>query len=181
MNKLIFLMSVTAVLFWVVSCSPDQAGKKIITERIQYDVMVDSDGEELGWWVNNIEGSRRGPFIDWLLDAAYEGEYQAWDYFNNPLTEAQLKAVGVDTVFMTLLRETPPYDEYDTIVINKYNRQDITRVRFLEEWSFDNSGKVLEKRVLGVAPVLVRTFGDEEYNQVLFWIYFDEDYPSSLK
>jgi len=31
-----------------------------------------------------------------------------------------------------------------------------------------------------MAPVLVRKYGQEEFNEVLFWIYFDERYPGLL-
>ncbi len=176
---------ISAFLFKLTGCLPtahkNEPEKEPITERIQYDVSIQSDDQDLHWWVNNIEGSKREPFVKWLLDAAYSGKHQAYDYFNKPLSIDDVKSLGIDTTFVTLMREVPPYDEYDTIVIQQYDYRDIAKVRFLEEWYFGDGGQVIQKKVLGVAPVLVRKYGDEEYNEVLFWIYFDEDYPDALK
>ena len=181
MKKLVLAVSVLSVMMYLSGCSTEDPGSQIITERIQYDVIVNSENEDLGWWVNNIEGSKREPFLDWLMDAAYSGEYQAWDYFHNPLSSDQLMAVGVDSVYMTLRRETPPYAEFDTLVITRYDPQDVRKVRFLEEWRYAPGDGPMEKKVIGMAPVLVRKVGGEEYNQVLFWIYFDERYPEIMK
>ena len=154
--------------------------KEIVATRIQYDVPINQADPQLNWWVNNLEGSRREPFIKRIMEAANSGEVKVYDYFNNLMTTDQVKSVGADTIYRTLTRSYPPYAEYDTMVIKKIEHQDISKIRFLEEWRWNPKSLEMNKKVIGFAPVYVRTYGDDSYNQLLFWIYLDSNYPDVL-
>jgi len=64
-------------------------------------------------------------------------------------------------------------------MVSTLNSDDITKVRFLEEWYIDNNKFDIEKRIVGIVPLI------ENYNEAgefrgyapLFWIYLDEKYP----
>ncbi len=178
-------MRLKNVLTWVsmmsmillISCNGHSRKQQILTEKIQYDVPVVSSDPQLDWWINNIEGSRREPFLIRILDAAEKGEVRVFDYFNQPLTPLQVRAQCIDTIYRTLLREYPPYEEYDTMTIDAVSFRDITKIRFLEEWTWEPGKVNLEKKVIALGPVVQREVAGENFNQLLFWIYLDERYP----
>ena len=76
----------------------------------------------------------------------------------------------------------PPYEYYDTVIVYKIQRDDILKIRFLEEWKTDSKNLSFEKKVLGIAPVARRIdpMGIERW-QPLFWIYINDDFIRSLK
>ncbi|MBM3404429.1 MAG: hypothetical protein FJY10_06020 [Bacteroidetes bacterium] len=164
----------------------DGCGKKeesregsLITKRIQYDVDIKSPDPDLDWWVQNIEGEKRETFIRGLLEKAYSGKYRMYNYFNNPLTAGQAKKIGVRRDSVKLQRSDPPYEEYDTLVVKTLEPHEITRIRFLEEWYFDAGSGEITKKILGVAPMIrsYDDFGEFRGFELLFWMYYDPDYP----
>jgi hypothetical protein len=175
-TKLLTLVILLSALAFLASCHRKEK-MEVLATKIQYDVPVSSDNPQLDWWVNNLEGSRRDPFVKRLIEAAEKGEVKAYDYFNEPLTTAEVIALRQDTIFQKLVREYPPYQEYDTMVIRKTDYRDVIKIRFLEEWKWDPEKLTMEKKVLGIAPVAVKEFGGVVYNRPLFWIYLDEKYP----
>ena len=100
------------------------------------------------------------------IQAIFQDPFSSYNTFNK-----------IDSV--TLQREYAPYDWYDTVMVSTLNSDDITKVRFLEEWYIDESKLDIEKKIVGVAPML------EKYNEEgelrgympLFWIYLDDKYP----
>ena len=154
--------------------------KVVLTELIQYDVFIKNPDQEQEWFVQNIEGRYREKFVKRILDAALSGEYRLYHYFfNTQLTPEQIEATFNKTDSVTLQRENAPYDWYDTIMVNILDAEDITKVRFLEEWYIDEDKLDIEKKIVGIAPLM------ENYNEVgefrgyapLFWIYLDDKYP----
>lgn len=167
------------IMIFLISCGNFSKDKTVLCERIQYDVIINNPDPGHYWWVNNIEGSKREPFIKNLFNAAFSGEMKAYDYFNNPLTIEQLKMIGADTIYRTLTRSYAPYDEYDTVIITNLEYEDVKRIRFLEEWQYDENNIAINKNVVGISPLIERR--DSEGNMIavqpLFWLYFDEKYP----
>ncbi len=170
-NTLLLLLFLFQIL---ISCSQKKE-KIIITEKIQYDVSIKNANPNYDLWIENIGQNKRYAFVQKILDAAYNGKITSYDYFNKPLSLSGLKNLGVDTSYKTLTRTYPPYEEFDTIIINRINIRDINKIRFLEEWKMDEENLVFEKRVIGIAPVIDKY--DNEGNllgkQPLFWIYPD--------
>lgn len=164
-------------LLALAACTNTPAKHQILTEKIQYDVPIVSDNPQLDWWINNIEGSRREPFLKRIIEAAEKGEVKVYDYFNMQLSPQQILAIGSDTIYQALLRNYPPYEEYDTMIISTISFRDISKIRFLEEWAWEPGSLTIEKKVLGLGPVIQREVAGETYNQLLFWIYLDERYP----
>ena len=156
----------------LISCEPKQ-NKTLITKKIQYDVSIKSPNPAYDSWIQNIEQSQREQFVNGLLDAAYSGRIPAYDYFNKPMSVEDLNKIGKDTTYRTLTRNSPPYQEYDTIIVSKIEISDIHKIRFLEEWSMDEQNLVFDKKVIGIAPVVDKF--DDEGNFMgllpMFWIY----------
>lgn len=153
------------------SCTSKKERFEVITTRIQYDVPITGQDPDLDWWINNIEGSRREPFVKRIMEGAESGEFKAFDYFYAPLTPEQVKAINSDTAYMTLVREIPPYEQYDTMVVYTTDYRDIVKMRFLEEWTWDPASLEFQKKVIGIAPLAAQKVGDEVYNRFLFWIF----------
>jgi hypothetical protein len=179
MFRSIILISLLPLILF--ACSIDRGQKYIEVKRIQYDVSIKNNDPSAFWWAENLEGSVREEVLGNLFEKAYSGKIKVYDYFHNPLTPEQARNVGTDTVYQTLRREYPPYVEYDTMVINTISYRDVSVIRFLEEWKIDRRTMETDKRVIGLGPVYVREYGDERYKQLLFWTYFDEQYPGILQ
>lgn len=174
-NILALLFSLVVVSFF--SCTVTSHKKEFLAEKIQYDVPVNNGDPQLDWWVNNIEGSKREPFLQRIMEAAEKGDVRICDYFNKPLTSGQIRAITTDTIYRTMTRNYPPYEEFDTMTIQSVTWRDIVKIRFLEEWKWDPKTLEITKKVLGIGPVIQREYGSEKFNQLLFWIYFDDRYP----
>lgn len=179
--KTVSILLIILVLLAIQGCkiSPDE--NVIEVKRIQYDVPVKNNDPLAFWWANNLEGSVREELLRTLFDKAYTGEIRAYDYFHNPMTPEQVRNVGRDTVYKTLMRKHAPYDEYDTMVVTSISFRDISALRFLEEWQINRETMSVEKKVLGLGPVYIRDYGTDKYRQLLFWTYFDERFPDDLK
>jgi len=170
----IILTFIASILF---SCSDNSSRKEILTSKIQYDVPVNNNDPQLDWWINNIEGSKREPFLKRIMEAAGKGDVKACDYFNNPLTPAQVQSIGTDTIYQTLLRTYPPYEEYDTMIVSSITYRDIIKIRFLEEWKWDPVTLEMEKKILAIGPVTQKEISGHSFNQLLFWISLDDGFP----
>ncbi len=165
------------------ACNYQKNKDWIVTERIQYDVPIQNNNQDSRWWIQNIEGKNREAFILQMLEAAYTGRTRCYDYFTyRKISGEQAKSIGSRTDTLRFQRNTPPYDFYDTIIRKELSIQDITRVRFIEEWILNNKTLEIKKNIFGIAP-LVENF-DENGNlrgyMPLFWIFFDENYPGVL-
>ena len=175
-NILLFLL----VAVFIISCNNDDRFQNL-SERIQYDVPIKNNNVDANWWVNNIVGPDREDLIKGIFEKAKNGDIQVYDYFNELLTTDDVKKIGIDTIYKTIKRNTPPYEEYDTMIVSQLEWEDVTKLRFLEEWKIDTKTMDIQKTVIGIAPVKMVNVGGELYSMPLFWIYLDEKYPAILK
>jgi hypothetical protein len=155
---------------------------EVIADKIQYDVNIKSPDPEYDWWIQNLPGPQREQLVDIIIDGALSGKFQSYDYFYSPLSPAEVALVLSDTTFLTLRDEEPPYSERDTILVYNIQKEDIQRIRFLEEWYFDPETLATDKKVLGIAPIARRidVNGIERW-QPLFWIFVDNEFIAELE
>lgn len=184
MLKKITGLSLLASLFIFLACSEDKASKDldVITERIQYDVTIRTPYPDMDWWVQNIEGAKREELVRHIMNKAYDGKVQAYDYLGNKMTPEEVQAIGVreDTLLMPSM--LPPFEDSLVIISERLRLTDIDRIRFLEEWQMDPHTLKIEKKVLGMALMRPDYAPNGElrgYRQ-LFWVYFDENYPEAF-
>lgn len=178
MKKLpVFLLAIVFIssLF---SCM--QQKKEIVTERIQYDVNIKSPDPDYDWWIQNLPGPQREKLVENIMNGALDGTFQAYDYFNNPISSADVASILSDTTVIRLTQVEPPYESYDSTIIYNILMDDILRIRFLEEWWMNPEDLSFEKKIVGIAPVARRVVMDMERWQPLFWIYTDEEYEENL-
>ena len=155
--------------------------KKVVTQKIQYDVNIKSPDPDYDWWIQNLPGPQRENLVDMILDGALNGKFQAYDYFNNPISTFDVSKILSDTSILTLMAKEPPYEYYDTTIVYTIRQEDILKIRFLETWSADPEKLSFVKKMLGIAPIAKRVdpMGIERW-QPLFWIYTDEEFINSL-
>ncbi len=179
-----FIVGLFVALTLLSSCLRKKQKTDFITKRIQYDVTIKSPDPEFDWWVQHIEGLNRETLIGDLLNAAYRGKIKTYDPFL--LTEntvEQVKKLGTRYETVRLKRDVDPYDEYDTVFQKGISIHDITRIRFLEEWTIDRNGMRIDKHILGIA-LMAENYDDTGLLRgymPLFWIFYDDAYPGKLK
>lgn len=148
--------------------------RTLITKKIQYDVPVVNVDASYDWWIENIEGTDREALLNNIFERVLAGDIQAYDYFNKPLSVKQVNSIMADTIAQTLMRSTEPYEEYDTIIIHNIEYTDVEIIRFLEEWKYDEESLKIDKKIIGICPVIKVLVGEEILTRPLFWVYFDE-------
>ncbi len=185
MNKFLLIVVILAFSVVMPSCrNRDDAGKNVVTKRIQYDVSLHNTDPEMDWWVQNIEGSNRDKLVKDILSRVSSGEVKAYDFLScKPYTAVEIKSMmkRVDTI--SIERSTPPYDLVDTVLVTEIRFSDITKLRFLEEWSMNEKTLAFTKKVAGICPLVERRTDSGELRgyKPLFWVFFDDKYPAELE
>jgi len=176
-NSVVIFISLLLLLA-ITSC---QDGKKeVIAEKIQYDVNIKSPDPDYDWWIQNLPGPAREKLVEVLLTGATSGKFQAYDYYNNPISPADVLSILSDTTVVRLTHVEPPYESYDSVIIYNIVPEDILRIRFLEEWKMNPEDLSFEKKIVGIAPVARRVVMNMERWQPLFWIYPDKEFAKQL-
>ncbi len=170
-------------LFWVnVGNSQASPTDRKITERIQYDVPIKNPNNKKDWWINNIEPQLRISFLNKIMSAAYSGKMQIFDPFKIKMTGEELKSSLNYSDTVRIAQSEPPYEEHDTVIVHKFDINDIHSIRFLEEWKLIPSSLELTKRIIGICPIVNSYNSNNEFRGIrpVFWIYFDPNYPEKL-
>jgi gliding motility associated protien GldN len=76
-------------------------------------------------------------------------------------------------------RPDPPYDEFDTVIVKEFSRDNVIGYRVKEDWFFDKQRSVMDVRIIGIAPLIYDRdeFGNVREGNIkkpLFWIYYPE-------
>ena len=185
MNKFLLLVLISVLLILSPSCrNGADSGKNVITKRIQYDVSIRNTDPDMDWWVQNIEGSNREKLVKSIMDQVTAGEVKAYDFLTcKPFSAEEIKSMmkRIDTI--SVERSTPPYDLVDTVLVTEIRLSDITKLRFLEEWTMDDKRLAFTKKVAGICPLAERLTDSGELRgyKPLFWVFFDDKYPAELE
>jgi hypothetical protein len=185
MNKIVFISFLLAVTLLAPSCNNNaEKGKDLVTKRIQYDVSIRNTDSEMDWWVQNIEGSEREKLVRDIFQQVSGGKVKAYDFLTcKPFTADEIRNMmkRVDTI--SVERSTPPYDMVDTVIVTEIRLGDITKLRFLEEWSMNEKTLAFTKKIAGICPLQERLTDSGELRgyKPLFWVFFDDKYPAELE
>jgi hypothetical protein len=185
MNKLLIFVLIFSFSIFMPSCNKGgDAGKNVVTKRIQYDVLIHNSDTEMDWWVQNIEGSNREKLVRDIMAQVTNGEVKAYDFLTcKPFTASEIKSMmkRIDTI--SVERSTPPYDLVDTVLVTEIRLSDITKLRFLEEWSMNEKTLAFTKKITGICPLAERLTDSGELRgyKPLFWVFFDDKYPAELE
>lgn len=168
----------------------DVQESSLISKRIRYDVFINGSWKlETGnwklnndWWVDNIEPTERANLMDIILHTALSGKCRLYDYFETPITSEQLKKNFYHTDTITVPNPTNSENNKDTtmIVHKTFDKNSITKIRFMEQWYFDDKNYTFTKKVAWISPmepVFASTNGEFRGYREIFSIYFDKKYP----
>ncbi len=176
-----YIFPVLIIFLFVTSCNRGHE-PVLVTKKIQYDVNIKSPDPEYDWWIQNLVGPEREKIVTLIMEGAKAGKFKAYDYYYEPLTVKQVNDIIADTVAVKVQRDKPPYDIFDTLMIDRIENRDILRLRFMEEWRVNPKTLQFEKIVRGIAPVARRISQTGEVRwQPLFWIFPDDDFAKKLR
>jgi hypothetical protein len=177
MKRAVELVFVLLIAIFISSCS--SKGDKL-TDRIQYDVTIISPETDLDWWVQNLENNKRETLVKSLMAAAKSGDHKVYDVLTfKEMTQEEIAEKGIRRDLMTLLREYPPYAEYDTLIVSEIDLSDISKVRFLEEWYLNEETGKITKKVVAMCPMLesYTESGELRGHLPLYWVSFVRKFP----
>lgn len=185
MNKFVLITIMLSFSMFMLSCTNgEDAGKNVVTKRIQYDVPIHNAEADMDWWVQNIEDSNREKLIKDIMQQVTSGKVKAYDFLTcKPFTAEEIKGMMKRVDSISVERSTPPYDLVDTVLVTEIRLSDITKLRFLEEWSMNEKTLAFSKKVAGICPMVERRTDSGELRgyKPLFWVFFDDKYPAELQ
>ncbi len=116
-------------------------------------------------------------FITVIMDALKQGKITAYDLSSTdellvPITYNEIIARQTDTVHKTLRRSVPPYDEYDTVIINTFDPTQVLRLRLKEDWYFDAKRSQMLVRIESLCPVMIKEHNGQQVPVPLFWVSY---------
>ena len=195
--KRYFVFAVVLSLFALSSCknSGGEDRGDLVTRKILYDVPIvnlqleDRTEKDPNWFWENLPYPSGDEFVDKLFADARDCEIPIY-YYDPEGDYEHLDRISdkeVKNLFENDMKVSLPvpdvFDETTNAYISRPNvdfQLDQTRIlklRFLEEWRFDNN--MITKKVLAMAPVFTINIGGTEaqegyaYNTVKFWIMAD--------
>jgi len=133
----------------------------------------------------------RQNLADILFDALKEGMVTAYSFQDDEFTLSMnyrkiANQGGERQDTQQLQRPEPPYDTYDTVISQPFNRDDIFGWKVKEEWFFDKQRSVMDVRIIGLAPLV---YAKDEQGAIreshdiktLCWFYFPQCRPILAK
>ncbi len=119
-------------------------------------------------------------FITIIMDALKQGKITAYDISATdelliPITYQEIINRQTDTIHKVMRRAEPPYDEYDTIIVTRFQPTKVMRLRLKEDWYFDKQRSQMLVRIEALCPVMMTMHNGQEVPTPLFWI----SYPQS--
>ena len=111
-----------------------------------------------------------------LLNALCSGEAVAYspvdDEFSIQLTRAEI--IGSTSSKDTIYIDNEFGSAVPQLIVNSFEPSSVKRIRLKEDWIFHHGRSTLEKRIIGICPVMEKFDENGEYKgeMPLFWIYF---------
>lgn len=161
--------------FWLVGHTWAQGSQKVLTRLITYKVNLRLDADlndpafkdpyfvyaQLSdeWYQNKLPYLGYGTLIG-IHEAVIRGKKTVYDpYFEMrgerpvfyKLLPGEVASIGMDTLYKTMQRPYPPYDDYDTTIINRFDLHDVVQVEFMEEWKLNPKTLRIKKRIIAYA------------------------------
>ncbi|MPM19583.1 hypothetical protein SDC9_66009 [bioreactor metagenome] len=165
--KKIFIFFPLIALFIATSCKCDRKPEtKVLTNRIEYDVLVNNDGK-MDPVMNNVAEDMRVEFVHFLFAEMKKGK---------AMNDSGV-TIDSSSVLMLMRNLFPDADTTvtDPEIYYKTNTVKINKLRFREKWEYNSENYQIKKTVLAVAPLveLADTLGYAYKAVPLFWIQCD--------
>ncbi len=104
----------------------------------------------LNSFINSVEKGQLNIYDNYEIESFY-------NYYTDKITvlskeKSQAKIVKTDTY--NIVRPDPPYDEYDSVIINRLNINNIGGFEFYEKWLINAKTLEIKKEVLGFETII---------------------------
>lgn len=177
-------LSLIIFFFILVGCKKQSTENKLITEKIQYDVLINNTEPDIEWWIQNIEGPKRDKFINLIFSAIKDNSLKIYNT-NNESTSLENVFSSLFTFDTIQLQKNGKKEQsIDTVFITSvFSQKKINQIRFREKWMFDEKTLQIEKKVESFCPEMLIE-NPEKGNKLifpLFWIIPDSTQKSEDK
>ncbi len=122
-------------------------------------------------------------FMNILIKAVKSGEVQTFkdDRFSIPVAMSQVTAITSGKLD-TVLRVNPTTLLPDAYIVTResFDAKSVTRLLIMEEWILDSKGSRLHCRIIGLAPLRMRTLpgaNQKEAASIMFWVNYGDLRP----
>lgn len=176
---------IIVILFIVIACKTKHSNdNKLITEKIQYDVLINNTEPDMDWWNQNIEGPKRDKFINLIFEAIKNDKLKI---FNLNEESTNLESVlsnlfAFDTIRNQKIGKNNQITD-SVFITNSFSQEKINQIRFKEKWYFNENTLEIVKKVDAFCPVMLIDNPEKE-NKLsfpLFWIFSDTTQQSEDK
>lgn len=152
------------------------AQRNVLTKIVTYKVNLRPDSSLMGdnfkdpyfvygqlvenWHDNKLLPADYQKFVHQAHLAASSGKIKVYDpYFKldgylpvfKKLPTNDVAVIGVDTIYKTLQRPYPPYEDFDTTLIRTFDPNDIVQIEFMEKWTWNPKTMRIKKQVIAYA------------------------------
>lgn len=116
-------------------------------------------------------------FITVIMDALKQGKITAYDVSSTdellvPITYNEIIARQTDTIHKMMRRPYPPYNEYDTIIVTRFDPTRVLQLRLKEDWYFDSKRSQMMVRIEAFCPVMLKEHNGHLVPVPLFWVSY---------
>jgi len=177
MRHIFNFFSFILFIFIAFSCNNNKLkSDKLVSEKIQYDVTIKTTDGDFDWWIQNIEGPQRDKFINLVFNAVEENKVKIYNLKQEPTSLENIisNLFTFDTI--QLQKNGKKRQIIDTVFVsNTFSLKNISKIRFVEKWKFNEKTLMVYKDIKGFCPVLVseKTKDAATVELPLFWIYPD--------
>ena len=152
MNIKTFFLLVLIPMNFLISCTGgnEKGGQAVLNETsaglvaqdIIYDVEIKNPNKDDQWMENALKGLDRETLINYLIQGVYDDHLQAYDIFEgNRISSRKIRQMEED---------------------GEFSRDEIGKIQFTEQWTYDSLNHVMSKRVTAVS-LGIQNFDPEGY------------------
>ena len=164
-------------LFFVFSCQNKSDKGKLLIDKIEYPVEIGNPIQK-DFTINSLSSETRKYFLENILNKAKNHQLPVYYYMTDTLVPMEKEYLDylfhhVDTDYV----EGENEDLQQVIYSVDLNIDEIVKLKFLEQWYFNENTNEFTKKVLAICP-MVEKFKDANESlgfKGLFWIYLDKN------
>lgn len=150
----------------------DVAWKKRVWREIDFRQKMNQ-----GFYYPTVNHENWKNFITVIMDGLKEGKIQAFevdktDEMLTPLSYNKFVTSQTSEVTKTYINPNTQ-EEYDTVIITRFDPSEVMRVRIKEDWYFDKQRSELQVRIIAICPVKMKDMDGVKVPQPLFWIPYE--------
>ncbi|MFT6746786.1 MAG: hypothetical protein ACJAZ2_001130 [Glaciecola sp.] len=165
----------TLSLFLGACSSPMNTGG-ILVDEIEYAVEIGNPIEQ-EYSSNWLTKEKRLGFLTHIFDKVKSGELPVYYYITD--TMILMEKEYLEDLFHHVDTEYIEVDEkYIKVpIVEDLDLDAVVKLKFLEQWYFDESNNSFYKKVIAICPMMERYKNDKEILGYtgLFWIYLNKD------